>query len=111
MNASGKVRFHGPKGSQLQAMLDGFQKQQKRIAQLEDTVARLAATVKRAGRADSESERAARGEQASAPSGRKPVASLINSDNGLKAGRLHFRKHDSYKWNRAALGPRGVLFA
>jgi hypothetical protein len=46
VNASGKVRLRGSKRSQPQAMLDGFQKQQKRIAQLEDTVARLAATVK-----------------------------------------------------------------
>jgi len=34
------------KGAQPQAMLNEFHKQQKRIAELEGTVARLAATVK-----------------------------------------------------------------
>ena len=47
VNASGqKVRIRSPKGAQPQAKVDGFQKQQKRIADLESTVARLAATVK-----------------------------------------------------------------
>src|SRR5438874_6517397 len=46
VNASGKVRIRTPKGAQPQAKLDEFQKQQKRIADLEGTVARLVATVK-----------------------------------------------------------------
>src|SRR6266513_1902368 len=47
VNASGqKVRTRGPKGAQPQANLNEFQKQQKRIAELENTVAHLAATVK-----------------------------------------------------------------
>jgi len=47
VNASGqKVRIRSPKGAQPQAKLNEFQKQQKRIADLESTVARLAATVK-----------------------------------------------------------------
>ena len=47
MNASGKkVRIRSPRGAQPQASLNEFQKQQKRIAELEATVARLAATVK-----------------------------------------------------------------
>jgi hypothetical protein len=45
-SASGKVRIRTPKGSQPQVKLDEFQKQQKRIADLEGTVARLAAIVK-----------------------------------------------------------------
>jgi hypothetical protein len=46
-NASGqKVRIRGPQGGQHQATLNEFQKQQKRIAELEATVARLAGTVK-----------------------------------------------------------------
>ena len=46
-NASGqKVRIRSPQGAQPQATLNEFQKQQKRIAELETTVARLAATVK-----------------------------------------------------------------
>jgi hypothetical protein len=45
--ASGqKVRIRTPQGAQAQATLNEFQKQQKRIAELETTVARLAATVK-----------------------------------------------------------------
>jgi hypothetical protein len=47
MNGSGnKVRMRSPQGAQHQATLNEFQKQQKRIAELENTVARLAATVK-----------------------------------------------------------------
>jgi len=47
VNASGqKVRTRGPQGAQHQAHLNEFQKQQKRIAELENTVVRLAATVK-----------------------------------------------------------------
>ena len=47
VNASGqKVRIRTPQGAQHQATLNEFQKQQKRIAELENTVARLAATVK-----------------------------------------------------------------
>jgi hypothetical protein len=45
-SASGKVRIRTPKGAQPQVKLDEFQKQQKRIADLEGTVARLAAIVK-----------------------------------------------------------------
>jgi hypothetical protein len=46
-NASGqKVRIRSPQGAQSHATLDEFQKQQKRIAELEAMVARLAATVK-----------------------------------------------------------------
>src|SRR5205823_10497894 len=41
VNATGqKVRIGSPRGAQPQAKLDGFQKQQKRIADLESTVAR-----------------------------------------------------------------------
>jgi len=47
VNASGqKVRIRTPKGAQPHATLNDFQKQQKRIAELENMVARLAATVK-----------------------------------------------------------------
>ena len=47
VNAFGKkVRVRGPQGAQPQAMLNEFQKQQKRIAELESTVARLATMVK-----------------------------------------------------------------
>jgi hypothetical protein len=47
VNANGKkVRIRSPKGGQSQATLNEFQRQQKRIAELESTVARLAATVK-----------------------------------------------------------------
>src|SRR4026207_981165 len=47
VNASGqKLRTRGPQGTQHQATLNEFQKQQKRIADLEATVARLAATAK-----------------------------------------------------------------
>jgi hypothetical protein len=47
VNASGqKLRIRGPQGAQHQASLNEFQKQQKRIAELENTVARLAAIVK-----------------------------------------------------------------
>ncbi len=47
VNASGqKVRTRGPQGAQPQANLNEFQKQQKRIAELENTVTRLVATVK-----------------------------------------------------------------
>lgn len=45
-SAGGKVRIRTPKGAQPQVKLDEFQKQQKRIADLEGTVARLAAIVK-----------------------------------------------------------------
>ena len=41
-----KVRIRSPKGAQPQVKINEFQKQQKRIAELENTVARLAATVK-----------------------------------------------------------------
>jgi hypothetical protein len=41
-----KVRIRTPQGAQHQATLNELQKQQKRIAELEDTVARLVATVK-----------------------------------------------------------------
>ena len=47
VNASGqKVRIRAPQGAQPHATLNDFQKQQKRIADLENMVARLAATVK-----------------------------------------------------------------
>ncbi len=46
MNGNGKVRMRSPQGAQHQAALNEFQKQQKRIAELENTVARLVATVK-----------------------------------------------------------------
>ncbi|MGC1321738.1 MAG: hypothetical protein WA849_06125 [Candidatus Udaeobacter sp.] len=47
VNANGqKVRLRAPQGAQSQATLNEFQKQQKRIADLEGTVARLAAIVK-----------------------------------------------------------------
>jgi hypothetical protein len=46
-NANGqKVRIRAPQGAQAQATLNEFQKQQKRITELEATVARLVATVK-----------------------------------------------------------------
>jgi hypothetical protein len=41
-----KLRARSPKRSQPQAVLGEFQKQQKRITELENTVARLAATIK-----------------------------------------------------------------
>lgn len=41
-----KVRIRSPKGAQPQVKINEFQKQQKRIAELENTVARLVATVK-----------------------------------------------------------------
>ena len=40
------MRIRTPQGAQHQATLNEFQKQQKRIADLESTVARLVATVK-----------------------------------------------------------------
>ena len=46
VNGSGKVRMRTPQGAQTHATLNDFQKQQKRIADLESTVARLAAIVK-----------------------------------------------------------------
>ena len=47
VNASGKnVRARSPQSVQPQARLNEFQKQQKRIAELENVVARLVATVK-----------------------------------------------------------------
>ncbi len=47
VNASGQnVRIRSPRGAQSHARLNEFQQQQKRIADLEATVARLAATVK-----------------------------------------------------------------
>ena len=47
VNANGqKVRLRAPQGAQAQATLNEFQKQQKRITELENMVARLAATVK-----------------------------------------------------------------
>jgi hypothetical protein len=47
VNANGqKLRMRSPQGAQHQATLNEFQKQQKRIAELEATVARLVATVK-----------------------------------------------------------------
>jgi hypothetical protein len=47
VSASGqKVRIRTPQGAQPEATLNEFQKQQKRIADLEGTVARLAAIVK-----------------------------------------------------------------
>jgi len=47
INASGqKVRIRSPKGAQPQVNVSEFQKQQKRIAELESTVASLVATVK-----------------------------------------------------------------
>ena len=47
VNASGqKLRTRAPQGAQHQAALNAFQNQQKRIAELEATVARLAETVK-----------------------------------------------------------------
>jgi hypothetical protein len=46
-NGSAKaLRMRSPKGARPQANLNEFQKQQKRIAELETTVARLVATVK-----------------------------------------------------------------
>jgi hypothetical protein len=46
VNASGKkVRIRSYQGANPQAKVDEFQKQQKRIAELENTVARLVATV------------------------------------------------------------------
>lgn len=47
VNASGKkVRIRSPKGAEPQVKVNEFQKQQKRIAELEATVSRLAVTVK-----------------------------------------------------------------
>ena len=47
VNGSAKaLRMRSPKGAQPQASLKEFQKQQKRIAELEGTVARLVATVR-----------------------------------------------------------------
>jgi len=47
VNASGqKLRMRSPQAAQHQATLNEFQKQQRRITELEATVARLAATVK-----------------------------------------------------------------
>ena len=47
VSASGKkVRIRSPQGAQPQACFKEFQKQQKTIAELETTVARLVATVK-----------------------------------------------------------------
>jgi hypothetical protein len=47
VNGSAKnLRIRSPKGAQPQAKVNEFQKQQKRIADLESTVARLVATVK-----------------------------------------------------------------
>src|SRR5438552_3591333 len=47
VNAPGKkLRGHSPQPAQPQATRGEFQKQQKRITELENTVARLAATVK-----------------------------------------------------------------
>jgi hypothetical protein len=47
VNANGqKVRMRTPQGAQAHATLNDFQKQQKRITELENMVARLAATVK-----------------------------------------------------------------
>jgi hypothetical protein len=47
VNASGqRLRMRSPQAAQHQATLNEFQKQQKRIADLESMVARLAATVK-----------------------------------------------------------------
>ena len=47
VNASGqKPRIRGPQGAQHQATLNEFQKQQKRITELENTVAGLVAMVK-----------------------------------------------------------------
>jgi hypothetical protein len=47
VDASGKkVKVRGPQGAHPQAMSNEFQKQQTRITELENTVARLAATVK-----------------------------------------------------------------
>jgi hypothetical protein len=45
-NGSAKLRIRAPKGSHPQAKVNEFQKQQKRILELENTVARLVATVK-----------------------------------------------------------------
>jgi phage host-nuclease inhibitor protein Gam len=41
-----KLRIRTPKGAQPQVKVDEFQKQQKRIAELENTVTRLVTTVK-----------------------------------------------------------------
>ncbi len=46
VNGSAKLRMRSPKGAQPQVKASEFQKQQKRIAELENTVARLVATVK-----------------------------------------------------------------
>jgi hypothetical protein len=46
VNGSAKLRIRTPKGANPQVKVDEFQKQQKRIAELEATVARLVATVK-----------------------------------------------------------------
>ena len=44
--SANKLRMRSPEGAQPQAKVNEFQKQQKRIADLESTVARLVATVK-----------------------------------------------------------------
>ena len=46
VNGSAKLRMRSPKGASHQVKANEFQKQQKRIAELENTVARLVATVK-----------------------------------------------------------------
>lgn len=46
VSGSAKLRMRSPKGAQRQVKASEFQKQQKRIADLENMVARLAATVK-----------------------------------------------------------------
>ena len=46
VNGSAKLRMRTPRGVNTQVKVDEFQKQQKRIAELEATVARLVATVK-----------------------------------------------------------------
>jgi len=46
VNGSAKLRMRSPKGAQPQVKASEFQKQQKRIAELEATVTRLVATVK-----------------------------------------------------------------
>ena len=46
VNGSAKLRMRSPKGAQHEVKAGEFQKQQTRIAELENTVARLVATVK-----------------------------------------------------------------
>jgi hypothetical protein len=46
VNGSAKLRTRSPKGAHSQGTVNEFQKQQKRIAQLESSVAKLMATVK-----------------------------------------------------------------